>query len=440
MRRFSVARSKMSIRRSPALRVVDAVPVCAESRPLPEFRHYRPRPRDLPWAQLDARAVTQARELLPGLAAPAGRREQLRRRTRSLRSSMRNFIVNRRLARRGREDFRPLYFVWTLLRTCNFRCDYCDDHQGRRYPELDNRGVLDTHDARRVLDIMRTRATSVYFAGGEPLLRKDLPQITRHAVACDYYPIIVNTNGSMVARRLADPAWRTWLADTDIVVVSLDALDPIVLADMWKTRDPEVVIQNVLLLRHVAVAQRVKLMVNCVVQPGRVQHALDVLDWCNDLGIWFSPVPCNVVAGVDPGLADDPLYETFVARVLERKQLGYPITGSRRLNERLLRSAPLSCRNTLKPHVDYDGKLWWPCKSSRNVEPVAVPVLDFDHVDQLYEHARRIVEPSRFHGQARNQCGGQCNWAQNYSTDAYAHGLRHPWSLAREVLGLLRAA
>ena len=35
---------------------------------------------------------------------------------------------------------------------------------------------------------------------------------------------------------------------------------------------------------------------------------------------------------------------------------------------------------------------------------------------------------------AANQCGAECNWAQNYTTDAYAHGLEHPASLLRDVI------
>ena len=83
--------------------------------------------------------------------------------------------------------------------------------------------------------------------------------------------------------------------------------------------------------------------------------------------------------------------------------------------------------------MDFDGRLAWPCKTSVNVEPDYINVLDLDHVDALYAHASSRISPHRFHGPAANQCGGDCNWAQNYSTDAYAHGLANPLSLVREI-------
>ena len=68
-----------------------------------------------------------------------------------------------------------------------------------------------------------------------------------------------------------------------------------------------------------------------------------------------------------------------------------------------------------------------------------VHVVAHRDVEALWAHGRRLVEPTRFHGPAKNQCGADCNWAQNYTTDAYAHGLRHPLALLGELFELGRA-
>lgn len=409
-------------------------------RRLPEFALYEPRPGHPDWQRLGREAIDLAAELRPHLEAPLTGLAEARRRASAYRTAAASYLANRRLDRAGREDLRPLYFIWTTLRTCNFACSYCDDHRGRKYPDLPNDGVLDTARAHALLRIMRTGTASVYFAGGEPMLRKDLPQLTRAARDLDYYPIIINTNGSAIARLLAKPAWRTWLADTDIVVVSVDALDLELLGEMWAYKRPHEVIRNLLLLRELAREMRVKLMVNTVIQPGKVRHARDVLDLANDLGLWFCPVPMNVGPAMSGELQRDPEYRALKELILERKRAGYRITGSLRMNRRMLDGEPLTCRNTLKPHIDFDGHLFWPCKASVNVEPARINVLDFDSVEDLYRHAVRQVDPTRFHGPARNQCGANCNWAQNYSVDAYAHGLRHPASLLGEVMSFLRGA
>ncbi|MFN7953096.1 MAG: radical SAM protein [bacterium] len=393
------------------------------------FSLYQPRPGHPDWAALGARARRRAEELRRELSPPRSLPRDATRRARSIVGAARCFVENRRRARAGREDLLPLYFIWTTHRCCNFRCSYCDDHRGRRYPDLPLDGALDTEQGKRLLAVMRTRATSVYFAGGEPTLRKDLPELVRHARDLAYFPIIVNTNGSALGRQLAQPAWRAFLADVDIVVVSLDGLDLDWLARTWDYPHPEDVLETLLVLRELAQEMRVKLVVNTVIQPGALEQARHVLDLACDLGIWFSPVPQNHGPAALRDLHADPAYDELVKLILARKAAGHRINGSARLNRRLLLSQPLDCRNTLKPHVDHDGSLFWPCKASVDVEPFKADVLAFDHVDALWAHCTQHVDPAGFAG----RCGARCNWAQNYSTDAYAHGLLHPLSLLSEV-------
>ncbi|MCA9593839.1 MAG: radical SAM protein [Myxococcales bacterium] len=405
------------------------------NRSLPELTLSSSRPGHPDWEAVRKDALERANAIGPTLEAPMKGAAELSRRTRSMRQAARNYWDNRALLRQGRGDLRPLYFIWTTLRPCNFRCSYCDDHQGQRYPELSGRGVLDTSQGKDLLRVMRTRTPSVYFAGGEPTLRKDLPVLTRTARDLDYYPIVVNTNGSLFHRLLTKPEWRGFLADVDILVVSLDALDLGLLADMWQTPKPEHVIRNLLLLRALAEEQRVKLMVNTVIQPGLIHEARAVLDLADDLGIWFCPVPRNRGPRIDPEVLADPHYEPFVKTILARKRAGRRVIGTERMNDRLLHAKPYTCMNTLKPHIDHDGRLAWPCKASVEEKPTYVPVLDFPDVDSLYEHARQLIDPAGF----SDRCGAACNWAQNYSTDEYAHGLRHPLSLLGAVGGFLSA-
>ncbi|MBX3268800.1 MAG: radical SAM protein [Sandaracinaceae bacterium] len=379
-----------------------------------------------------AAAHQRARALLSTLARPS-RAEDALRKAAAYGTALSSFVENRRRARAGREDLLPLYFVWTVSRHCNFLCEYCDDHRGRRYPELPREGELDTAAARDVLAVMRTRCPSVYFAGGEPTLRDDLPELASEARALRYFPIVLNTNGSAIVKRLHHPGFSTLLRDLDLVVVSLDALDPTVLSTMWGYPRPADVLWAIHVLAELRGPLRFRLMVNCVVQPGRVAHARAVLDFARELGIGFAPVPVNVGPAVDATLADDPEYADFVELVLARKREGQVIAGSERMLERLLSSTPLTCRNTLKPHIDHDGKLFWPCKASVAVEPVTLDVRDFAHVDALWAHAAAAIDPRGF----SSRCGARCNWAQNYTTDAYAHGLVEPLSLLREVRGFV---
>ncbi len=413
------------------------IPIDSPSAP-PNWQLHTPQTGQPDWPTLAREAAAIAADVLPRLERPQTGLALHKRRLRAWRTAAANYLHNRRLAKAGREDLRPLYFIWTVLRTCNFLCTYCDDHRGRKYPELSTEGTLNTEDALRLLRVMRTGTPSLYFAGGEPTLRKDLPELTRAARDLAYHPILINTNGSAIDRLLRKPAWRTWLADTDIVIVSLDGLDLDMLGRTWVYKKPQDVLRNLLVLRELAGPMDFKLMVNTVIQPGATEHARAVLDLANDLGIWFCPVPLNEGAEVSAGLAADPKWPALRQTILARKRAGHRISGSQRMNERMLNSAPLDCRNTLKPHIDHDGHLFWPCKAAVNTGPERINVLDFEHIDAIWRRGCSLIDPTRFHGPGPEQCGGDCNWAQNYTTDAYAHGLRHPTSLLGEVVDFLR--
>lgn len=306
---------------------------------LPEFRLYAPRPGDPDWPRLQAEARDLAADLLPVLDRPLTGAAEWKRRLRAHRTAAQNYAINWQRNRRGREDLLPLYFIWTTHRNCNFRCTYRDDHRGHKYPDLPKEGTLDTAQGKRLLEVMRTRTAASYYAGGEPTIRPDLPELVRHARDLDYYPQTINTNASVLHRQLRKPAWRTFLADIDLIVVSLDRLNVDQAADLWVYKKPENVYRN-LLLRELAGPMRFKLLVNSVIEPGRVEEARAVLDFANDLGITFCPVPMNVGPRIHPELHQDPAYRDFTATLLQRKRQGHLIAGSLRMNERLLTSAP----------------------------------------------------------------------------------------------------
>jgi hypothetical protein len=188
------------------------------------------------------------------------------------------------------------------------------------------------------------------------------------------------------------------------------------------------VMVNILALRRLQSRVRFKLMVNTVITPETIGEADAILDWANDLGIWYSPVPMNCGANVNDKLTAMPEYRALCAKIMRRKKEGYKILGSKRLLENLLNSSPIVCRPSLKPHVDIDGSLIWPCKTKSNLSPVKIDVLKYDSLDAAYAAGARLIDPTNIHGHGPGQCGADCNWMQNYVTDMYARGLENPLS------------
>jgi len=396
----------------------------------PVFKLYKPSAGHPGWEQIFRDAEDQARQIAQVITLDRHTLpEKLaleKRRWAGYKTAAQNYFINRKRLRDHNHSFRPLYYIWTMLNACNFRCAYCDDHMGRSYFELPDKGRLTTEQGKKLLKVMRTGTSCIYFCGGEPTMRADLPELLDYAHKLNYFPCLINTNGSLFHQNLLKPAWKNFLKQMDIVIVSVDGLDTALMDKIYEVPQCRQVLTNVITLRKLQDLVNFKLVVNAVVMPDTISEASAVLDWANDLGIWFVPVPVNEAASAERRLFSSPEYQAFAAKVVARKKQGYKLIGSERLLEMLVFGKPYKCFTTLKPHIDFDGHILWPCKATTNIKPVRVNVLDYHTVDELYQAAGKLIDPNDYHGPGPKQCGGYCNWMQNYTTEIYMQGLIHP--------------
>lgn len=123
---------------------------------------------------------------------------------------------------------------------CNLRCTYCDP-LGAAHAEP--AGILSVQD---VAHFLRAAASlgmdAVRFTGGEPLLRKELPDMIAHARETPgVRDVAITTNGSLFRRRHRE------LMDSGLkrINLSLDALDPGVFARMTNGGDVRTVLDAV---------------------------------------------------------------------------------------------------------------------------------------------------------------------------------------------------
>ena len=102
------------------------------------------------------------------------------------------------IAKSARER-RPIV-VWNLTRTCNLKCVHCyTDSAAMKYPD-----ELTTDQARAVLDdLAEFKVPAVLFSGGEPLVRKDLFELARHARERHLH-VVLSTNGTLIDREAAE--------------------------------------------------------------------------------------------------------------------------------------------------------------------------------------------------------------------------------------------
>ncbi len=401
------------------------------------FKLYQPEPGHPDWTELHEEARALHREIAAVVKKDSeldisDRLSDWNRRRKSYATTVKTFFENRRRVRRGDHCVLPLYWIWVMHNACNLRCEYCDDHAGAGWFEKDDRETLDTAGGKRLMELMRTGCSSIYFCGGEPTIRKDLPEMVDHGWELGYFPMAMNSNVTVIHDKLRDAAWREVMRKLDILVISVDALDPALLDEMYGRPYGRRVLVNALMLRELQKTNKFMLIVNSVVTPKNAAEAKKVLDFCNDLGVFYAAVPANEWGGPDRALFENREYLDFVDTFLARKRAGYPIIGSHYLLKKFLHAEPYTCLTTMKPHVGPDGRVPWPCRGSVNVEPVWLSAFDYESVNELYEAGRKLVSVTDFHGPARNQCGGECAWYQNYTTEVYRETLLRPWRFVAE--------
>ena len=400
------------------------------------FRLYKPKADHPDWEKLHEQAVEEARQIAPLIHTDADdtlidKSADRIRKAKSLATAINNYRINRKRWKDGNHALRPMYFIWTMLYSCNFRCAYCDDHRGNHYYMLED-APLGFEDRVKMLQTMRTGTSAIYFCGGEPTLVPELPVFTDIAFNLGYHPLMINTNGFVLDQALRKPEWRKWLRQMDIIIVSLDGLNISRLRKLWGVKKVEQVLVNLLILRELKRLVDFKLVVNTVVSEDTVEDASDVLDFANDLGdVWFVPVPVNYhghdqTFSFERDMIGREDYQVLANRILVRKKQGRLIIGSNRILDMLLHVKPYTCLPTLRPHVDPDGRIAWPCRAPKNVEPVYVNLLDYDNVDDCWEAARKLMSATEFHGPGPQQCGDNCAWMQNYTTARYHEFLTDP--------------
>ena len=117
------------------------------------------------------------------------------------------------------KDKRPVV-VWNVTRRCNLKCVHCYAHAKDKH--FDNE--LSTEQGKELInDLAEFGSPVMLFSGGEPLVRKDLPQLAAYAVEKGMRAVI-STNGTLITRTMARTLKQIGLS---YVGISLDGMQEI---------------------------------------------------------------------------------------------------------------------------------------------------------------------------------------------------------------------
>ncbi len=96
-------------------------------------------------------------------------------------------------------DKRPVV-VWNVTRRCNLKCVHCYAHAQNMTSFEDE---LSTEEGKKFLDDLADfKVPVILFSGGEPLVRKDLPELAEYAVKKGMRAVI-STNGTLITSNKA---------------------------------------------------------------------------------------------------------------------------------------------------------------------------------------------------------------------------------------------
>ena len=117
------------------------------------------------------------------------------------------------------KDKRPVV-VWNITRKCNLKCVHCYAHA----TEEALADELTTAEGKTLIDdLAQFGAPVMLFSGGEPLVRKDLPELAAYAVEKGMRAVI-STNGTLIT---ADVARTLKSIGLSYVGISLDGMQPV---------------------------------------------------------------------------------------------------------------------------------------------------------------------------------------------------------------------
>lgn len=153
----------------------------------------------------------------------------------------------------------------SVIEACNFRCPYC--MPAERVPDdygLDAASRLSFDETERLVrGFVAIGVRKLRITGGEPLLRRRLPELIARLAAIDGLDdIALTTNGSLLAMQ----ARALHAAGLHRVTVSLDTLDPAQFAALSGGRGDLAQVLHGIDAARAAGFARIKL--NCVIQRG----------------------------------------------------------------------------------------------------------------------------------------------------------------------------
>ena len=154
---------------------------------------------------------------------------------------------------------------------CNFRCTYCMPAEGLTW--LPKPEILSFEEIARLVGVLaRVGVREVRLTGGEPLVRRDLPELVRMLAAIPGVDDLSLTTNGVLLDRLAEPLVAAGLRRIN---VSLDSLSHVRFAEITRRDALDQVLRGLEAAERYPELRPIK--VNCVAVRGQTEHEVHAL-------------------------------------------------------------------------------------------------------------------------------------------------------------------
>ncbi|SCW91440.1 cyclic pyranopterin phosphate synthase [Sphingobium faniae] len=211
------------------------------------------------------------------------------------------------------------YLRISVTDRCDLRCRYC---MAERMKFLPRNQVLTLEEIALLADLFIARGIrKIRLTGGEPLVRRDLPDLVRRIgrhLGKGLDELTLTTNGT----RLAENADALHDAGVRRINVSLDSLLPERFAHITRGGDISKVLQGLEAAHEAGLAVKINMVALKDVNENEI---LPMLHWCNDRGFDLTLIETMPLGDIDADRMDHYLPLTQVTEHIRRHHALTPL-------------------------------------------------------------------------------------------------------------------
>lgn len=239
----------------------------------------------------------------------------------------------------------PLFSGHKLTYNCNLKCKMCPFWKRSTQD-------LSTQKEKTILrKIYDSGVCGIAFEGGEPLLRKDLPEILAYSRSLPLHTSLI-TNGTLLKSRIDEIAPYI----NGVIYVSIDGLEKIHDTIRGVSGCFKKAIQGI-----TAAKKLVPVTINTTIMAENADEIEEIVKMAKELGVGISLSLAHEYLSANASAPGNSKASVIAKKLVEMKKMGYPLVNSTNYFKVMGKEKNWRCKPWSLINVGTDGRLVLPC-------------------------------------------------------------------------------